>query len=195
MNFFKSLLVASSLIVGAAALVPQAAQATVVNFDSLTGNGIVANGYGGITWDSNWSYYDTPQTPYNPSSWATRIFANYKKFPEKKFSDISFSFGTPVSFQGASFAGFPSLGDLTVSVYLAGIPKATTSLFSPTASSTFLANGYIGAVDKVVVHGNAGYYVMDDVTYASVSTVPVPAAIWLMLTGVAGLAGIRRARA
>lgn len=53
MNFFKSLLVASSLIVGAAALVPQAAQATVVNFDSLTGNGIVANGYGGITWDSN----------------------------------------------------------------------------------------------------------------------------------------------
>ena len=53
-------------MVGAAVLVPQAAQATVVNFDSLTGSGIVADGYGGITWGSNWTFGDFIQPPYNP---------------------------------------------------------------------------------------------------------------------------------
>jgi hypothetical protein len=195
MNYFKNLLVATSLLLGTAVLAPQAAQATVVNFDNLSGFGTVADGYGGITWDNNWTYYDSPQSPYNPSSGATRIFSNYAKFPAGSLSDIAFSFSAPVTFQGAFFSGFSGNGDLTVSVFLAGVLKATTSLFSPSSVATFLASGYSGAVDKVVVHGNAGFYVMDDVTYSAVSSVPVPAAIWLMLSGLAGLAGIRRARA
>ena len=194
MQSVNSILFGASLLVGAA-LMPQAAQATIVNFDSLNGNGIVADGYGGITWDSNWTFGDFFQPPYNPSSGATRIYSNYDKFTGGALSDIAFSFSAPVTFQGAFFSGRSGIGDVTVSVFLAGVLKATTSLFSPNSVATFLASGYSGVVDKIVVHGNAGYYVMDDVTYASVSTVPVPAALWLMLSGIAGLAGIRRARA
>jgi hypothetical protein len=197
MNIAKTMLVASSLILGAALIIPQTAQATVVNFDDLSGFGVVANGYGGINWDSNWSHYDSFQSPYNASSFATRVYANYAKFVPEALSDVAFSFSGPVVFQGAYFAGHSDLGRFTISVFLAGILKATTAIFSPSATPTFVSSGYAGAVDKVVIHGNAGFYVMDDVTFGAaraVSTVPVPGAIWLLLSGIAGLAGFRRAR-
>jgi hypothetical protein len=197
MKSIKRMLVAAGLMVGAALLTPQAAQATAVTFDDLSGFSYLADGYGGITWDNNWTSYDTAQAPYNPASGSTRIFANYLNYPAGSLSDVSFSFAAPVVFQGAAFSGHTGDGDVTMSVYLAGVLKATTALFSPTSIAAFLASGYSGEVDKVVITGKAGFYVMDDVTYnkiPKVSAVPVPAALWLMLTALAGMAGIRRAR-
>lgn len=191
MNFFKKLLVASSLMVGAAALVPQAAQATVVNFDSLTGSGVLANGYGGINWNGSWNYYDSLQSPYTAQSGKERIYSTLGL----SNPGVAFNFIANSIFQGAFVSGH-GFEAVSFDMYMGGILKATSSVFNPSAVPTFLASGYNGSVDKIVVHGTSGgFFVLDDVTYASVSTVPVPAAIWLMLTGVAGLAGIRRARA
>ena len=56
------------------------ATTVVVNFDSLSGSGLVPSPYGGINWLDNWSYYDSVQDPYNPASPPERIYTNYDKF-------------------------------------------------------------------------------------------------------------------
>ena len=70
-----------------------AAHATVVTFDSLSGAGTVADGYGGIQWNGNWQYYDSPQDPYNPASGAERVYPT-----NNDVSLADFTFLSPVTF-------------------------------------------------------------------------------------------------
>ena len=50
------------------------AGAVVVNFDDLVGQALVPNGYGGINWNDEWTYYGWTQDPYNPSSPPARVW-------------------------------------------------------------------------------------------------------------------------
>jgi hypothetical protein len=171
------------------ALSAPAAQATVVGFDDLIGGGTVADGYGGITWGGDWSYYDAPQDPYNPSSPNTRIYTTGNA------SSGSFSFASDVAFGGAYISGFDF--EVIFELFLNGSSVAVFNSIFPSSVATLVGSGYSGLIDEVRVSTAAseGYFVLDDVTY-SVSPVPVPAALPLMLLALGGLGlAARRRRA
>jgi len=77
-------------VVAVALLASGAASAAVVNFDDLSGSGVVADGYGGINWGGVWTYYDSPQPPYTPSSGLERVYT-----PGTGSGEYTFSFVTP----------------------------------------------------------------------------------------------------
>lgn len=170
------------------------AHATVVNFDDLPGSALVPSPYGGINWDDNWSYYGAPQDPYNPQSQPNRIYSNYQKFAGGAPADIPFYFPTAAVFAGAYVSGLGSETTVTFGLYYLGTLVASTSPFIPSNVATFVGSGYGGLVDKVVVSGDAGYYVLDDVTYDAAAPVPEPGTLLLLGSGLAGLV-VRRRRA
>ena len=180
-------------LLGAAALACTAltagAATTVVDFDDLTGSGQVADGYGGITWGGNWSFYDNAQSPYNPASGAERVY---------NYADRNFSFDAPVVFGGAAFAGYGTAYGLSLvsfDLYYQGQLVATSGQLDDSGTPTFLSSGYNGLVDSVHVNGSGGYFVMDDVTYSTAAAVPEPQNVALMLAGLALVGGMaRRAR-
>ncbi len=142
---------------------------TVLNFDSHTGYGDMApTAEGGFAW-TGWFYYDTNQAglPYNASSPDTRLTTSTNA--------NSITSATPFYFEGAWFSGYATAA-LHYEFYLAGVKVKTTSAFAPTATPTFVASGYSGPVDTVVVVSLIpNYFVMDDFTY---STAPItPAAL------------------
>ena len=179
-------------------LAAPAAQATVVNFDDLSGDGSVADGYGGITWGNNWQHYDDSQNPYNPSSPFQRIYADSSVFGNT-FQGTSFSFLTDVAFGGAYFAGYGSsdgFASVFFELFSNGVSVFSTASLDVNSTPTFLGASYAGLIDQVVVWGTAGYYVMDDVSYTATAPVPLPAALPLLLAALGGLgiAGRRRPR-
>lgn len=181
---FKAMLATGAVAV--ALSMAAAAEAAVVTFDDLSGQGTVADGYGGITWDSNWTYYDDSNYPYTPASGASRVYVNYDGHTDGVYEAVGFRFSGPVVFDGAYFAGAPNMG-VSLQMYLKGVQVATTDTLYQTSTPTFLASGYAGQVDEVRVYGPNDYYVMDDVTYTA-APAPEPAAWALMIVGF-GLAG------
>jgi hypothetical protein len=94
---------------------------------------------------------------------------------------------TPFIFDGATFSGYSGV---TFQLWLGG-QVVHTSGSLPDALGvdpylpTFLASGYAGQVDQVVVTGVQGYYSMDDFTYHATATVPEPASYPMVLSGLA----------
>ena len=169
------------------------AAATVVNFDDLPGSGLVPDGYGGITWNSNFLYYGSPQTPYNPSSPPNRIYSNYALHGAGVQDTLIFDFATPVSFDGL-YASGAGIGTVDYDLYLGGTFVATSASIVTSGTPTFIGNSYTGLADEVRINAYNGYSVYDDVTFDG-GTVPEPAAWALMIAGF-GLVGttLRRRR-
>jgi hypothetical protein len=191
-KLLKAGVVATFTVVGAATFSTGQAHAVVVTFDDLSGNGdLVPDNYGGIRWDSNWSYYGDEQFPYTPSSNRNRIYNNYDKWGDES-NDIPFYFNSPVVFDGAFFAGY-STNPVVFKLYKAGLEVATSATLAPSSIPTFLASGYNGLVDEVRIGGGASR-VVDNVTYNSSEPVPEPFTILGSLTaGGIGVA-LRRKR-
>ena len=142
----------------------------VANFDDLTGSGAVGSNYQGIDWSAGaWQFYDSTQSPYNPSSGATRIYSD-----NTFTSPNSFSFLTASIFDGAYVNGNSTAGPVSFTLRLAGVVVATSTSYTPDDSGVgmFLASGYSGLVDTVEVNGQGGYYILDDVSYQTASSVP-----------------------
>jgi hypothetical protein len=159
------------------------AKAAIVTFDDIP-QGWVPDGYGDINWGGIW-YKDTNFPPaYAPHSPPGLVYVYWPN------SAAPFSFPSPVEFEGAWFSGYWSL---YYDLYLDGVNVATSDTLSLSATPTFLGSGYAGLVDKVVVHGSAQYYVMDDVTYAPDVPEPTTLIIWSLLGALAiGLGWWRR---
>ncbi|MEH2157525.1 MAG: PEP-CTERM sorting domain-containing protein [Nostoc sp.] len=146
---------------------------TVVTFDDLKGdNLLVPDGYGGIRWDNNWTYYGFDQFPYTPESIPNRIYGKYDKWNHS----IPFYFESPVIFDGSYFAGSNPFGVVSFSLYNGGTLQAISASLAPSSTPTFLSSGYTGLVDEVRVNFYSSSIVMDNVTYHT-AAVPEPASL------------------
>ena len=56
-----------------------AASATVINFDDL-GDGVVPDGYQGVTWFGQWTNFTEAQDPYNPHSPPGRVYDGVERW-------------------------------------------------------------------------------------------------------------------
>ena len=158
-----------------------ASDATVLTFEGTDGP-ISANG--GITFSDGWVSYSDPPSPYNAHSGNARIYTNDELG--------SWTFDSPVSFDGAWFAGYYSL---SYDLFSQGQLVASSGTIELSDVSTFLGNSYTGLIDKVVVNGTTDYYVADDITFnANSGAVPEPASWALLIAGFAmtGVAMRRR---
>jgi hypothetical protein len=186
----KSSVLVTSLVLGIGALNVQLAKAaTVVTFDDLVGQGLVPNGYGGINWNGNWTYYGFAQPPYTPASPPNRV---YDFVPS-----ASFNFITPAVFNGAYFSGFSS-ATVQFQLFNGATLVGTSGVLAPSATPTFLSSGYNGLVTQIDVNSpRPDFFVMDNVTYnGSLTPTPLPAALPLFAggLGVLGLLGWRKKR-
>lgn len=183
-----------AMVVGAAlGALASAASATVLTFDDVGGDALmtdVAGGhYGGLDWTGgDWFAYGEAQDPYTAHSGDFRLISGF----EDADSATAIRFAAPATFQGAWFSG---LGGATVTfeLYLHGTQVGTSATLDPDATPRFLASGYAGLVDEIVVAspGQASF-AMDDFTFAP--GVPEPAPLALLLAGL-GAVALRARRA
>lgn len=172
MKRFCLVILALLLLAMSASAVP-----TVLDFEDLSGSGVLPTNYGGINWSfgsASWEYYGTSQAPYNPSSGSQRIYAGTQS------ASPSFSFLTPSVFNGAYVNGDIMGGAISFTLSLGGTVVATSGdyLLDSSGTGMFLSSGYAGMVDLVTVNttGSPGYYILDDISYGSAAVPEINAA-------------------
>lgn len=172
------------------------AAAAVLTFDDLRSYGAVPAGYGGLDWSaSSWIAFADPQDPFSPHSGTWRVATAFGSSDAASTIRLT----APGVFKGAWFSGY---GDANVSfsLYQSGALVARSGGLAPSAAPAFLASGYAGLVDAVVVSSPLqGFFAMDDFTFSAAPITPVPeprtSALLLAGLGVIGLTGRRRRRA
>lgn len=178
-------------MIGAVALVLAApfASATVLTFDDITSpDGYVPalGNYGGLDWSSStWAAFNGPQDPFTAHSGDWRVATGWGS--DDAGSTIRFL--SPTVFDGAWFAGYEDV-TVTFLLYAGGQLVATSSTLGLSGTSAFLASGWDGAIDTLVVSSAAqAGYVMDDFSFHQV---PEPGSIVLVLAGLGLLVAVRR---
>ncbi len=197
MNIKIAPIALAASLFAATAFAPATAS-TVITFDDLSGFGTLADGYAGVKWDNNFSYYDSPQFPYTAESDPERIFSNYSIHTAGLTDSLTFYVGAGSVFDGAYFAG-AGLGTVTITTYLGGLLQSTSTSIVTTGIPQFLASGYAGSIDEVRFTGDNGFYVADNLTFDTLvpyQAVPEPASLTLMIAGLAMIGtSLRRRRA
>jgi hypothetical protein len=176
------------------------ASAAVLDFDDLNGFAFFTAPYKGFVFGdiannlSAWIYDNKNAPPLNAQSQPTHVGTNFQQAtPGNKFED-SQPITNPVDFRfdGAFFSGYDDVQvkfKLSLNgnvVYTSPAPSAFLS-----ATPTFVASGYSGFVDSVVIVSEQGYYAMDDFIY---NPIPEPSALALMVAGLGAVGFLARRR-
>ena len=188
-----------AMVVGTAlGALASAASATVLTFDDIGGDAplteVAGGHYGGLDWTgSDWLAFVEPNDPFNASSGSTRLVTSFGDTD----AATTVRFGAPSTFQGAAFAGLGG-ADVTFELFFKGQQVFTSATLDPSATPTFLASGYAGLVDEVIVSSTAdgqGNFAMDDFTFSTAAqAVPEPGSYALLLAGLGAIGAIARRR-
>jgi hypothetical protein len=181
---------AAGLTLSLAATAASAATTIVLNFDDLTGIGLVPADYQGVHFGDDFSHYDTPDPDeYPTASGLTAIYTNYDKYKPGTNGVSTFRFDELVRFDGAYFSGHLGVG---YELFSGGQRVYITPSTGLDNTARFYASGYDGLVDEVRVYGNSGNWAMDDLTYTTGVNAPVPEpgtwALMILGFGAAGAA-------
>lgn len=185
----------SALALGAAlATAAPLAQATVLTFDDIApGFDAVPANYGGLDWSAGgWYYFDGEQDPYTPHSGESRATIGWYDDVGAGEASSSIRFAGASVFDGAWFSGLQG-ATVSFDLYLEGTRVWSSAVLDPNATPAFLASGYAGLVDEVMLRGPALYgLAMDDFRFTA--AVPEPTGFWLLAAGLAvvGLVAHRR---
>ncbi|WIT12917.1 PEP-CTERM sorting domain-containing protein [Paucibacter sediminis] len=190
-------------VVGALMLPFAPASAATLTFEDLNSGqasyDVVPSPYKGFAF-SGWFY--GPDTVYAPASGSIDLFTDYADPTDPGAyvitSNNAITSAVEFVFDGAAFSGYSGV---TFELWDAGNLVATSDSLPDSQGAapygpTFLASGYSGLVDKVVVSGVQGYFSMDDFTYHAPASnnVPEPGSLALVLfgLGIGGLSARRR---
>lgn len=136
-------------------------------------------------------------TFYTPASGVIDLFTDYADPNDPGAYVITntnnqVTSASPFVFDGASFSGYSGV---TFELWFGGSVVHTSTSIADSAgpdpySPTFLASGYAGEIDKLVVSGVQGYYAMNDFTFHRTATaVSEPNSILLALMAL-GIMGV-----
>lgn len=172
------------------------AHASVLTFDDLgAGQAFFLSNYNGFMFGTNdiattaWFHTDEASTFYKPHSGSVYIATDFSLYTAAPFGPTQpISNTTAFVFNGAWFTG----GDPIVYQLYAGNTLVYTSGSSAILTNVpqFVASGYSGLVNSVVIVGHQGYYALDDFTYNQTTTAVVPEPGTVALFGAAALAAI-----
>ncbi|WP_077037055.1 PEP-CTERM sorting domain-containing protein [Pelomonas sp. KK5] len=186
---------AAALAAFLSAAAPAAQASTVLSFDDIGAGGAVPVNYGGLDWSAaGWSYYAGENAPYTPHSGDYRAALGWYDDSEAAAGQASSAvrFTAPAVFEGAWFAGLQG-ATVSFDLYLGGAKVWSSATLDPNATATFLASGYAGLVDQVVLRGPALYAAtMDDFTFTA--AVPEPSEYALLAAGLGVVSLVVRRR-
>ena len=165
------------------------ASATVLNFDDITSDDFVPANYGGLDWSAgDWFAFGAPQAPFSAHSGNVRITSG----PGDDDGATAIGLGAGRTFQGAWFAGYEDVS-VTFKLYDHGVLVATSASLTTSAAPAWLASGYGGLVDEVIVSSaNQGGFVLDDLAFSA--AVPEPSPLATLAGGLLALVAVAAAR-
>lgn len=181
----KRRLLGSALALG---LSMSAQASTVVTFEDISPNDL-ANGYGGI---SGWS-------ALGGTGIGDRAFGGNGRYAFWGTEGMISFDRAPVVFQGTYYKAFPQQTDYQPALtaielwYQGSLVSSFQYLGAPLQNMVWLGSGYAGLVDHIYFRGGVSGFSIDDLTYDSVSSVPLPAS-WALFAGGAALLSFARRR-
>jgi len=159
---------------------------TVVTFEDISPNDL-ADGYGGI---SGWS-------ALGGTGIGDKAFGGNGHYVFWGHEGVISFDHSPVVFQGTYYKAFAQENETPLTAIELWYQGSLVSSFqytgAPTQSMAWLGSGYAGLVDHIYFRGGLLGFSIDDLSYDSVSSVPLPAS-WALFAGGAAMLGFARRR-